>query len=174
MTAGRLPGDEQGLWGHYSGFVSRFAGYVVDLGVSTGVFMLVLAAASFAASLVTGHAINWNRSDIGVAIALAAWQFLYYAYSWAAAGKTFGMALLGTRVVRRDGADLDVPHAIIRTLAFPLSFLLFGLGFAGILFGRERRALHDVIADTAVVYTWEARAQRLRFLARDTAAPPGP
>jgi uncharacterized RDD family membrane protein YckC len=166
LTAGRLPGEEQGLWGHYSGFVSRFAGYLVDLVVSTGVFMLALAAASFAASLVTGHAINWHKGDIGVGIALLAWQFLYYAYSWAAAGKTFGMALLGTRVVRRDGADVDVRHAIIRTLAFPLSFLLCGLGFAGILFGRERRALHDVIADTAVVYTWQARAQRLRFLAR--------
>ncbi len=30
----------------------------------------------------------------------------------------------------------------------------------------ERRALHDVIAGTAVVYPWDARAQRLRFLAR--------
>ncbi len=169
MTAGAArSGDERGLWGHYCGFVSRFAGYIVDLVVSTGVFMLALAAASFAASLVTGHTINWNRSDIGVGIALAAWQFLYYAYSWAAAGKTFGMALLGTRVVRRNGADLDVTHAIIRTLAFPLSFLLCGLGFAGILFGRERRALHDVIADTAVVYTWEARPQRLRYLTRAT------
>jgi uncharacterized RDD family membrane protein YckC len=161
-------GEDLGLRDHYSGFVSRFVGYVVDLGVSTGIFMLALAAASFAASLVTGHAINWSRGNIGVAIALAAWEFVYYAYSWAAAGKTFGMALLGVRVVRRDGADVDVPHAIIRTLAFPLSFLLCGLGFAGILLGRERRALHDVIADTAVVYTWDARAQHLRFLARDT------
>lgn len=164
-----VPGEDLGLRGHYSGFVSRFVGYVVDLGVSTGIFMLALAAASFAASLVTGHAINWSRGNIGVAIALAAWEFVYYAYSWAAAGKTFGMALLGVRVVRRDGADLDVQHAIIRTLAFPLSFLLCGLGFAGILLGRERRALHDVIADTAVVYAWDARAQHLRFLARDTA-----
>ena len=171
MTAGHPPGDEheQGLWGHYAGVVSRFAGYVVDLAVSTGIFMLALAAASFAASLVTGHAINWSRGNIGVAIALAVWQFLYYAYSWAAAGKTFGMALLGVRVVRRDGAEVDVPHAIIRTLAFPLSFLLCGLGFAGIALGRERRALHDVIADTAVVYTWQARAQRLGFLARPAA-----
>jgi type VI protein secretion system component VasF len=53
---------------------------------------------------------------------------------------------------------------------FPLSFLLLGLGFTGILVQRERRALHDLIAGSAVVYAWDARAARLRFLARE----PGP
>ena len=28
---------------------------------------------------------------------------------------------------------------------------------------RHRRALHDVIAGTAVIYSWDARAARLRF-----------
>jgi uncharacterized RDD family membrane protein YckC len=47
-----------------------------------------------------------------------------------------------------------------------LNFLLFGLGFLGILVGGKRRALHDVIAGTAVVYSWDARVARLRFLSR--------
>ena len=164
------PGDENGLWGHYAGFVSRFVAYVVDTGTSTGIFMLVLATASFAASILVGHPIHWSRGEVWVAIAFAAWQFVYYAYSWAANGKTFGMALLGVQVVSRDGAQAGPRRAVVRTLAFPLSFLLCGLGFAGILFGRERRALQDVIAGTVVVYTWHARAQRLRFLARSATA----
>ena len=45
-------------------------------------------------------------------------------------------------------------------LVFPLSFLVLCLGFIMILLGRERRALHDVIAGTAVVYGWDARAAR--------------
>jgi uncharacterized RDD family membrane protein YckC len=57
-------------------------------------------------------------------------------------------------------------QAVVPTLAFPLSFLLFGLGFLGIVLGGKRRALHDVIAGTAVVYSWDARAARLRFLSR--------
>jgi hypothetical protein len=32
---------------------------------------------------------------------------------------------------------------------------------------REHRALHDLIAGTAVIYSWDARAARLRFLARE-------
>ena len=54
----------------------------------------------------------------------------------------------------------------MRTLALPLSFLFLRLGSVGILLGNRRRALHDVIAGTAVIYSWDARAARLRFLPR--------
>ena len=74
------------------------------------------------------------------------------------------MALFGVRIVTDDGADASGRRAVVRTLAFPLSFLFLGQGFAGILLGDRRRALHDVIAGTAVIYSWDARAARLRFL----------
>jgi uncharacterized RDD family membrane protein YckC len=122
------------------------------VGVSLGVFLLTLAAISFAARVLTGKDISWNKGGTWVVIACAAWAFAYYACSWAASGRTAGMALCGVRVVR--------------TLALPLSFLFAGLGFAGILLGDRRRALHDVIAGTAVIYSWDARAARLRFLSR--------
>jgi hypothetical protein len=65
-----------------------------------------------------------------------------------------------------DGTDASWRQAVVRTLALPLSFLLLGLGFLGIVLGDKRRALHDVIAGTAVIYSWDARAARLRFLSR--------
>jgi uncharacterized RDD family membrane protein YckC len=162
--------NRESLQGHYAGFASRFTAYIVDAGTSTVVFMLALAAISFAVGVVTSKSINWSRNDTWVGIAYVAWLFIYFAYSWAASGKTFGMALLGVRVARSDGADAGPRRAVVRTLALPLSFLLFGLGFLGIILGRERQALHDVIAGTVVIYSWDARAARLRFLAR--ASPP--
>ena len=84
------------------------------------------------------------------------------------------MAVLGVRVVRADGDGLEPWRGVVRALVFPLSFLLFGLGFLGILVQREHRALHDLIAGTAVVYSWDARAARLRFLARQAELPTGP
>jgi uncharacterized RDD family membrane protein YckC len=171
-TAVRAPAAAQvSLQGRYAGFASRFAAFVVDACASTVVFMLALAAISFAVSVVTGKSVNWNRNETWVGIAYLAWLFIYYAYSWAASGKTFGMALLGVRVVRSDGANTGARRAAVRTLALPLSFLILGLGFVGILLGRQRRALHDVIAGTVVVYSWDARAARLRFLARPSASP---
>jgi uncharacterized RDD family membrane protein YckC len=167
-----------GLRGHYAGSVSRFLAYAIDVAVISALFGLALAAVSFAASLITGHAFSWNKSGIPLAIAYGCWGFVYFAYSWAVSGKSFGMAVFGIQIVSREGAPAGPRRAIVRTLAFPLSFLLLGLGFVGILVDGERRALHDVIAGTAVVYTWDARAQRLRFLARDdlaqVPAQPGP
>jgi uncharacterized RDD family membrane protein YckC len=156
--------------GNYAGVVSRFFAYVIDLGVSTGVFALGLAVISLAAQVVTGHTVTWHRSDIVVAVIFAAWQFLYYGYSWAASGRTFGMAVLGVRVVRADGARLEGWRGFLRALVLPLSFLFAGLGLLGILVGRRHRALHDLIAGSAVVYSWDARAARLRFLAREAEA----
>jgi uncharacterized RDD family membrane protein YckC len=151
---------------HYAGAVSRLAAYAIDITVASGLFSLALAGISYVVDLLTGHQVHWNRSNIVVAIIYFGWLGLYFAYSWAVSGRTFGMAVLGIRVVRADGTDLPPSRAIVRTLAFPLSFLLFGLGFLGILVGREHRALHDVIADSAVIYAWDARAARIRFLAR--------
>ncbi len=155
------------LQGKYAGFASRFTAFAVDVGVSLGVFMLALAAISFAAIVLTGKNITWHRGDTWVIVAYAVWAFGYFAHSWAASGRTAGMALFGVRVVGEDGTDVSGRQAVVRTLALPLSFLLLGLGFAGILLGDRRRALHDVIAGTAVIYSWDARAARLRFLSRD-------
>jgi uncharacterized RDD family membrane protein YckC len=93
--------------GNYAGSVSRFLAYAVDLGVSTGLFTLALAAASFAVHVVTGHSVSWSRSNIVVAVIFAIWQFFYFGYSWAVGGRTFGMTVLGVRVVRADGNTLD-------------------------------------------------------------------
>jgi uncharacterized RDD family membrane protein YckC len=160
--------------GHYAGSVSRFAAYAVDLAVTSAVFSLTLAVVSYAAKIVTGHDVSWNRSNIVVVVLFVGWQFVYFGYSWAVAGRTFGMALLGIRVVRADGSVVGPRRGVVRALVFPLSFLFFGLGFLGILVQREHRALHDLIAGTAVIYAWDARAARLRFLAREAELnPPG-
>ena len=159
--------------GRYAGSVSRFTAYAIDLAVSTAVFSLALAGISYVVRVVSGHDISWNRSDIVVAILFVAWQFLYFGYSWAVSGRTFGMAVLGIRVVQADGTAVEPKQGVVRALVFPLSFLLFGLGFLGILVQREHRALHDLIAGTAVIYAWDARAARLRFLARQAELTPG-
>jgi uncharacterized RDD family membrane protein YckC len=154
------------LQGHYAGFASRSAAFAVDMVVLTGIFMLVLAAINFAASILTGKTIDFNRSDTWVVVAYLVWGFIYFAHFWGLNGRTAGGALFGLQVLANDGGDVSARRAIGRTLAFPLSFLMLGLGFLGILLGDRRRALHDVIAGTVVVYMWDAQAARLRYLSR--------
>ena len=68
-------------------------------------------------------------------------------------------------VVTPEGAALTGRKAMLRTILFPLSFLIFGIGFLIGLFRRDRRELHDLGAGTAVIYAWDATTARLRTAA---------
>jgi uncharacterized RDD family membrane protein YckC len=157
-TASNLAGD-------YAGAASRTLAYVIDGFVSVGIFSLGVAATRFLLDVVLGVDPPDEGSFVWV-VGLPVWEFVYLWYCWSVSGKTPGAALLGIRVVRRNGDDLGSRRALVRTLVFPFSFALFGLGLIGVLVDRERRALHDLAAGSTVVYDWDARAARLRFLAR--------
>ncbi len=156
----------EGRQGHYAGGVTRLVAFAADIGASWGLFTLGAAAVTFSVQLVTGQHFAISDYQIGSLVVLAVWEFVYFAYQWTLGGRTIGMALLGIQVVKTDGSSIGAREAVIRTLALPLSFLIFGLGFLGILTQRDRHALHDRLARTAVVYSWDARAARLRWLAR--------
>jgi uncharacterized RDD family membrane protein YckC len=154
-----------GRQGHYAGAVSRMAAFAADVGAAWGLYTLGAAAVSFAAQLTTGKSLTISRHQLLGAIVLGVWGFFYFSYQWALGGRTIGMSLLGLRVVQADGRPITARQAMIRTLTLPLSIAFAGIGLALILVQRERRALHDLLAGTAVVYGWDARAARLRWLA---------
>ena len=106
------------------------------------------------------------------ATALVVWEFVYFAYQWAVAGRTIGMAVLGIRVVDAStGGLINAKAAAVRTVTLPLSIVVLFLGCVGIVTNRQRQGWHDRFAGTAVVYAWDARAARLRWLAdRETPA----
>ena len=150
--------------GHYAGAASRLVAFAADVGISWGLYTLGVAGIGLAVSLATGRTFTLAKHQAVAIIAIVVWEFIYFAYQWAASGRTAGMALLGIRVVCSDGSRLPGRRAVVRTLAFPLSVVLLGLGFLGILTNRRRLALHDRIAGTAVIYAWDARAAHLRWL----------
>lgn len=156
------------LQGHYAGSVTRLAAFALDQSVATFAFSVTTALVVWTVALVTDQAVQLDTDGLVAGVALyGLWLVAYYAYPWSMSGKTIGMAVLGIRVVSAEGAPCSTRAAVLRVLALPLSFLTLGIGFLPILFGRHRRALHDHIAGTAVVYSWDARAARWRFLAKD-------
>ncbi len=156
----------EGRQGHYAGAVTRLLAFAADVGASWGLFTLGAAAIALAIQLITGRTFRLANHQVASAVALVIWEFVYFAYQWSLGGRTIGMAVLGIQVVKTDGTPIGVGQAIVRTLTLPLSFLFLGLGLVGILVTRDRHALHDRLAGTAVVYSWDARAARLRWLAR--------
>ena len=160
MTRAR---DTMQLQGHYAGPVSRLLAYAADTFLIGVLYTAGLALLRFAIEAAT----PWTLDVEGVVFAVGAlaWAAIYWGSSWTGFARSPGMSLLGLRIVRGDGAALDRRHALIRLVAYPLGFLTLGLGFLGIVVGRTRQAIYDRIADTAVVYDWDAEAARLRELA---------
>jgi uncharacterized RDD family membrane protein YckC len=79
----------------------------------------------------------------------------YMAAFTAAGGQSIGKMAAGTRVIAADSeiASPGVPlgQAVVRAAAYAVSLLPAGLGFLPALFGSDRRALHDRLAQTRVV-----------------------
>ncbi len=139
--------------GHYAGIVTRFVGLLVDAVAIMALFTIGGHVWEYVIGVVAGHAVELNDSSGGDArIALGTWAFVALAVPLAAGGRTIGMTVVGLRAVRADGGPLGTVRAVVRTLALPLSFAIFGLGFLLIVLRGDRRALHDLIGGSAVVY----------------------
>jgi uncharacterized RDD family membrane protein YckC len=158
--------------GHYAGAFTRLAAFVIDWFVIIGVYSVILSGTQFILELLFGLVVDFDSIDrLWWWVGFGAWAFMYSTVALTLTGRTVGKALVGLKVVTRQGAPLGPGRAALRVLFFPLSMALVGLGYLGILLGRERRALHDVIAGTAVVYDWgdrpaEMPAPLTRFLER--------
>ena len=152
--------------GHYAGAATRLAAYAIDQTVATSVYTAAVAVVSWLISLLLPPDVK-IAPFVGIAgFVYLCWLVLYFGYPWATSGKSLGMALLGLRVVASDGSPLPPRRAFVRIPTFPLGFLTLGIGFLGILLNRERQAIYDKIAHSTVVYDWDARSARWRFLAR--------
>jgi uncharacterized RDD family membrane protein YckC len=166
MTVRVQPERDISLQGHYAGIVTRLAAFAIDVLLAMTLFALGGHVIEYVVSSLLGHEVLLSEHPIISAVLLALWLLAFFAYPIAVGGRTLGMSFLGLEVVTKLGGDVDTRHAVIRTIFLPVSLVLAGVGILIILINRDRRALHDLVAGTAVVYSWNARAARLRVLAK--------
>jgi uncharacterized RDD family membrane protein YckC len=76
----------------------------------------------------------------------------YETYFVSTRGATPGKLALGLKIVRADGSPVSAGLAFGRYLAHLLSGYLLGIGYIMAAFDAEKRALHDRICETRVVY----------------------
>jgi len=76
---------------------------------------------------------------------------LYQLYFASMTGQTFGMRLVGIRLISSRGRPPGPVRGLIRVAALTISVLPGGLGWLWAIFDREHRALHDHLAGTYVI-----------------------
>lgn len=141
------------LQGRSAGAVSRFAAGLLDLALASLLLTALITTVVVIVDLLVGSKVVVHApAAVGIS-ATTVWLALYFVVSWAVPARTPAMALFGLLVTRGDGTRLRWGRAVIRVSLLPFS-LLVGIGLLGVVFGKRRRALQDVLADTHVVYDW--------------------
>jgi uncharacterized RDD family membrane protein YckC len=145
--------------GEPAGFASRTAALVTDaaiFGVSHALLSwTVVQIAALLASPSFGERLGpWVVSLGGSVFAIG-----YSVISWSAFGMTPGKAIFGLEVVTSTGGRPGVLRSLVRFLGYLLSLIPLGAGFLWVLVDDDRRAWHDHLAGTSVVYRAGARAR---------------
>lgn len=140
----------------YAGFWIRFAAKLVD-GIIMGV-LLGLPMIAIMASMGALEDPSEEPSDTAVLIQLM-FQIIYFvaygAYSIFFIGKygaTLGKMACKIKVVDATGTKIGYGRATGRFFAEILSGLIFYIGYIMVAFDDQKRALHDRICNTRVIY----------------------
>ena len=146
----------------YAGFWIRFAAAIVD--------WLILLMANLLLNFLFGlvfrafsHAnpLDPSRSQFNSGVLIAVGRYwaviltltaTYNGIFLSRFGGLPGMLLCGFRVVRPDGARITFWRGVARFLANYLNTVTLCLGYLIIVFDEQKRALHDYVCDTRVIY----------------------
>jgi uncharacterized RDD family membrane protein YckC len=149
----------------HAGFISRAIAFVTDLVVMSVALLLVIALTQAMLGFFTLYGVFGHTSTLAslahnvvtVVIALAGVVIAigYPVASWMLFGETLGKALTGIRVVRMDNSRLTLGWALVRYFGYWLSAIPLFLGFFWVLGDPQRRAWHDKLAGTCVIYTFQ-------------------
>jgi uncharacterized RDD family membrane protein YckC len=124
--------------------VTFVAALVLDIPVPT--------ARELDPDLVVAGLLDRNPMALGAVGLLLGLGALYHIYLGGVLGQTFGLRITGLRIISVRGTLPGPGRGILRFLAICLSVLPSGLGWLWCLFDRERRALHDHLAGTFVIF----------------------
>jgi uncharacterized RDD family membrane protein YckC len=137
----------------YAGIVTRGVAIVIDGAALALAFSILTASIGLALSLFVEVDPGATATVIG---ALGGWAVIvsiYFTICWSSAGQTLGMRLMGIRVERITGEGLGVLRAFLRFLALSAQIGPLFVGLLLVLVHPRRRAAHDLLARTVVVYT---------------------
>jgi len=145
---------------HYAGFWIRFLARFLD-GIISGVvivffafiFGLILAMFIGATKTASGQPVMPAALGLGIFIVEIVCIIGYEVFFLGKFGATPGKMIFKLKVVTADGEPISYKRALGRYFCFFLNVFTIYIGFIIAGFDSEKRALHDRICNTRVIYT---------------------
>jgi uncharacterized RDD family membrane protein YckC len=141
----------------YASFEMRLVAFLLDLIVLFSFLMLFMAAAGLELLVSSDFGVEDppDSALYAAAVILLVYVFpflpLYFWGMWVWRGQTVGKMAMAIKVMRRDRTPVGPGTAALRLVGYLFSTLLLFSGFLMVPFDRERRGLHDRLADTVVL-----------------------
>jgi uncharacterized RDD family membrane protein YckC len=123
--------------------------FIIPMAMLLGISLPAMAAGEDPTALMTAiFRFYALAGPVSIAVFLG-----YEVYFLSSRGATIGKLALGLKVIRADGGPITAGRAAGRYFAYLLdSFIPFAIGFIMAGIDVEKRALHDRICDTRVIY----------------------
>jgi uncharacterized RDD family membrane protein YckC len=141
---------------HWGGFFRRAWAFGLDV-IVIGALSIVMSSMCYVGYKVglSAHSRTLNLEHSTPLVVLLTWACLglataYFVVFHGIGGKTIGKWLLGLRVVGADRSPISYRRAFLRWLGL-VGFAPALLGFLWILWSREKRGWHDLLARTWVI-----------------------
>ena len=164
MQRMREGGQALGTW-RYGGFWIRFLARLIDgvvLNIVSAIILVPMTLFMGGVGVTLGPnpdpgaiaaAVPAMMGVFGVAfLFILAIQVLYEAYFVSTRGGTLGKLALGLKIIRADGSPVAAGLAVGRFFAQWISGIILYIGYIMAGFDDEKRALHDRICETRVIY----------------------
>ena len=147
---------------HPAGFFSRFEAFVIDLVI---LFIVQLVGSAFIQMALRFFRLfgiipslqdllqNSTTEYTAGSIVIGLFVIGYFVFSWTLVGFTPGKALMGLKVVTKNGEKSSFFRSLLRFFCYWISAIPIFLGFLWILWDPKRQGWHDKIAGTQVIYT---------------------
>jgi uncharacterized RDD family membrane protein YckC len=132
-----------------AGFGLRYGAWMFDFLIT----LIALMTFTFIVSAIGRRAVVDSNQDLFIVGGLTALLLVINFVVLAGLnGQSAGMRILGIQIARVDGKRFTMKGAMLRHLVgYPLSMLLFFLGFLWMLWDPRQQAWHDKLAGTIVV-----------------------
>ncbi|WFB36773.1 RDD family protein [Kiritimatiellota bacterium B12222] len=140
----------------YAGFGVRLGSYLID-------YVIMQVYTKILSFLLIGTMAFDSSDDLGIFTSVSFISYMVLAFGGSIAyfvvmmgspkhQGTLGMKALKLKIVRPDGSPITKKRALGRYLASFISSILLLIGYLMVLWDAEKRTLHDMIADTRIVY----------------------
>ena len=136
----------------YAGFWIRTGAYMLDYFIKLPVQILVQVVTTFLPLAFPDRG-GLAVASIGAVFLLSVgFELGYDVFFTGRFAATPGKMVCGLRVVRSDGSKVTYGRATGRVFGKMLSSLTLGIGYLMVGYDEQKRALHDQLADTRVVF----------------------